>query len=235
MLNVSDLSASYGEVSAIEDIGLSVDEREIVCLIGANGAGKTTVLRAISGLVPPTKRNGTIFFQGERIDHLPAQVIAGRGIMHIPEGRRIFPWMSVLDNLLVGAYSRKGKEAKQDIERIFTLFPILKERKAQKGSTLSGGEQQMLAIGRALMGRPKLILMDEPTIGLAPKLVQQVMQTVLEAVKEEQLSILLVEQNARLALSISQRAYVMAGGRIVIEGNAADLAESEEVKRSYLG
>jgi len=235
MLNVSGLSASYDGISAIEDIRLSVDEREIVCLIGANGAGKTTILRAISGLTPPTKKNGAIFFQGEQIDHLPAQTIARLGIMHIPEGRRIFPWMSVLDNLLVGAYSRKDKETKQNIEKIYTLFPILEERKAQKGCTLSGGEQQMLAIGRALMGMPKLILMDEPTIGLAPKLVEQVMQTVLEAVKEEQLSILLVEQNARLALSISQRAYVVADGRIVMEGSAIGLSESEEVRRSYLG
>ncbi|WP_227763100.1 ABC transporter ATP-binding protein [Zhaonella formicivorans] len=233
MLTVEKLSVSYGAIKAIQDISFDVQEGEIVALIGANGAGKSTTLRAISGLVD--KEGGTVTFQGKPVHNLPPHAIVSMGISHVPEGRRVFPLMSVAENLEMGGYARKDKKGKQeDLERVYAKFPRLKERERQLAGTLSGGEQQMLAIGRALMARPKLLLMDEPSMGLAPMLVQQIFETIRE-INEAGTTILLVEQNARMALSISHRAYVLETGEIVLSGPAKDLAENPEVKKAYLG
>ena len=217
----------------MKGISLDVREGEIVTLIGANGAGKSTTLRAINGLNHP--RRGTITFQGEDITNEPPHDIVSLGIAQSPEGRRLFPRMSVLENLEMGAFQREDRSTyKQDLERVFTLFPRLEERRAQKAGTLSGGEQQMCAIGRALMARPKLLLLDEPSMGLAPILVERIFEIVVE-INKQGTPVLLVEQNALMALEVAQRGYVMETGRIALEGPSGDLAKNEQVRKTYLG
>jgi len=233
MLTVENLSVSYGGIKAVDNISFQVNEGEVVALIGANGAGKTTILRAISGLVD--KEKGTVVFKEQPIHNLPPHQIVALGISHVPEGRRVFPLMSVRENLELGAFGRKKrKEILEDMELVFAKFPRLKEREMQPAGTLSGGEQQMLAIGRALMSRPKLLLMDEPSMGLAPMLVQQIFETVTE-INKSGTTILLVEQNARMALGIADRAYVLETGEIVLTGGGQELAENPQVKKAYLG
>jgi branched-chain amino acid transport system ATP-binding protein len=233
LLEVDRLVARYGRITALEDVSLTVDEGEIVTLIGANGAGKTTTLRAISGLVRPA--SGTIRFAGRDISRLAPNEIVSAGISHSPEGRRIFPRMTVRENLELGAYTRRAKhEIAEDLERVLGIFPRLKERFAQKGGTMSGGEQQMLAIARALMSRPRLLLLDEPSLGLSPKLVQTIFE-VIRDISARGTTILLIEQNARQALAVAARGYVLEVGRIAHSGPAADLAASEAVRAAYLG
>jgi len=233
MLNVDQINVFYGAIHALRDVSLTVDEGEIVTLIGANGAGKTTTLRTVSGLLHPA--SGTIAFRGESITRTPPDRIVRDGIAHSPEGRRIFAEMTVRENLDLGAYGRKDRPAvAQDRDRMLTLFPRLKERLGQMGGTLSGGEQQMLAIARALMAKPKLLLLDEPSLGLAPFLVKDIFRIITE-INAAGVSILLVEQNANQALQIAHRAYVMETGRIVLAGPAKEIAASDEVKAAYLG
>ncbi|MBI4610181.1 MAG: ABC transporter ATP-binding protein [Candidatus Rokubacteria bacterium] len=236
MLEVTDLAVAYGAIQALKGVSLQIREGSIACLIGANGAGKTTLLRAISGLLPV--QWGRIRFEGREIAGLAPETIVWLGISHVPEGRQNFATVSVRDNLLIGAYpvyrrSRRG-EIEAAMERVFRLFPILRERANQLAGTLSGGEQQMLAIGRVLMARPRLVLLDEPSMGLAPTLVREILRQ-LRRLPGEGTTVLLVEQNARAALRIADHGYVMEGGRITLEGKARDLAENEEVKHAYLG
>ncbi|MCS7087953.1 MAG: ABC transporter ATP-binding protein [Thermoflexales bacterium] len=233
LLELKNVHTYYGNIHALKGISFSVEKGEIVTLIGANGAGKSTTLRTISGLLTP--RQGEIWFEGQRIDRLPPHEIVARGVLQSPEGRRIFPRLTVRENLEMGAYQRKDKAGiLQDMERVFALFPRLKERLNQKGGTLSGGEQQMLAIGRALMGRPRVLLLDEPSMGLAPVLVEQIFDIIRE-INQQGTTILLVEQNARLALSIAHRGYVLETGRIVLTGTGQELANNPQVKAAYLG
>jgi ABC-type branched-chain amino acid transport systems, ATPase component len=233
MLNVKDIHVYFGAVHALKGLSLHVDEGEIVTLIGANGAGKSTTLRTISGVLKP--KSGEISFNNENIQNRPAQDIVRMGISHVPEGRRIFSSMSVMENLEMGAYTRKDKaDIKKDFENIFTRFPRLYERKSQIAGTLSGGEQQMLAIGRALMSRPRLLLLDEPSMGLAPLLVDEIFKIVKD-INESGTTVLLVEQNASMALQAADRAYVIQNGAIAIEGDAKELLQNEEVKKAYLG
>lgn len=233
MLKVNDIDVFYGNIHALKNISLHVEEGEIVTLIGANGAGKSTLLKTISGLLKP--KRGSIEYLGNAIDAKPAQAIVKAGISHVPEGRRVFANMSVHENLELGAYLRSDKNGiKEDLDMVYELFPRLLERKNQQSGTLSGGEQQMLAMGRALMSRPKLLLMDEPSMGLAPLMVQNIFQ-IIERVNKEGTTVLLVEQNAHMALSVAHRAYVIETGSIVLKGSAAELRESEEVKAAYLG
>jgi branched-chain amino acid transport system ATP-binding protein len=232
LLDVKDIHVFYGNIEAVKGISFHVDRGEIVCLIGANGAGKTTTLRTISSLLRP--REGGVFYEDQRIDLLPAHDVVGLGVAHSPEGRRIFPRMTVRENLDMGAFIRRDAEQRADMERVFELFPILSERARQAAGTLSGGEQQMLAIGRAMMAKPKLLLLDEPSMGLAPVLVEQIFETIGE-VNRQGTTILLVEQNASMALSIAHRGYVLETGRIVLDGTAAALSENAEVRRAYLG
>ncbi len=233
LLKVENLHVYYGGIHALQGISLEVPEGEIVTLIGANGAGKSTTLRAISGIVKP--REGTITFDGEDITALPAYKIVEKGIAMVPEGRKILANMTTLENLLVGAHTRRDpKGVKEDLEWIFNLFPVLKERASQSAGTLSGGEQQMLALGRALMSRPKLLLMDEPSLGLAPFLVKEVFKTI-EQLHNEGKTILLVEQNARAALHIADYGYVLEAGRIVLQGTGEELAQNDSVRKAYLG
>jgi branched-chain amino acid transport system ATP-binding protein len=233
LLEVSDVTLLYGRIQALHGISLTVDEGEIVALIGANGAGKTTTMRAISGLRPVAQ--GTIRFDGQDITRLRADLRVVRGVSQSPEGRGIFPGMTVRENLEMGAYTRRNRaEISQDMERVFTLFPRLQEREKQVGGTLSGGEQQMLAVGRALMSRPKLLLLDEPSMGLAPMLIQQIFDIVVE-INEQGTTVLLVEQNAQQALSRAHRAYVLETGRIVKSGTGAELLRDPSVKDAYLG
>ena len=233
VLTITDLHVYYGNIAAVKGISLEVFEGEIVTLIGANGAGKSTTMRTISGLLKP--RKGEIVFEGEKVSGLRGNEVAARGIAQSPEGRRIFPRMTVLENLELGAFMRKDKaEIPVDMERVFELFPRLKERIAQKGGTLSGGEQQMLAMGRALMAQPRLLLLDEPSMGLAPVLVDVVFE-IIERVNAQGTTILLVEQNALAALNIGDYAYVLETGHIGLQGPAADLADNEEVRNAYLG
>jgi len=232
LLEVDGLVARYGRITALEGVSLAVDEGEIVTLIGANGAGKTTTLRAVSGLVRPAA--GTIRFRGSDISRLAPDEIVRAGIGHSPEGRRIFPRMTVRENLELGAYTRRSKtEISEDLEWVLTIFPRLKERYEQKGGTMSGGEQQMLAIARALMSRPKLLLLDEPSLGLSPKLVQTIFQ-VIRDINARGTTILLIEQNARQALAIASRGYVLEVGRIAHSGPASELAASDAVRGAYL-
>ncbi len=232
-LKVIDLDAYYGNIRALHGVSLEVKEGEIVCLIGANGAGKTTCLAAVSGLLKP--RRGHIRLGAEEITGRPAHAIARMGIAHVPEGRRIFRNLTVAENLDLGAYARKDRPGiEADLERVFTLFPVLKQRRTQAGGTLSGGEQQMLAIGRALMAQPRFLLLDEPSLGLAPFLVKQIFDT-LKEINRAGTTILLVEQNAHLALELASRGYVLETGRIVLEGPTTDLAANEAVKKAYLG
>jgi branched-chain amino acid transport system ATP-binding protein len=232
LLDVKDIHVFYGNIEAVKGMSFHVDRGEIVCLIGANGAGKTTTLRTVSGLLRP--REGAIFYDDQRIDLLPAHEIVGLGIAQSPEGRRIFPRMSVRENLDMGAFTRKDAEQRQDMERILELFPILKERARQAAGTLSGGEQQMLAIGRALMTKPKLLLLDEPSMGLAPIVVERIFQTIRE-ISEQGVTILLVEQNAAQALNLANRGYVIETGKIVLEDEARALLANERVRKAYLG
>jgi branched-chain amino acid transport system ATP-binding protein len=232
LLDVKDIHVFYGNIEAVKGVSFHVDRGEIVSLIGANGAGKTTTLRTVSGLLRPGE--GAIFYDGQRIDLLPAHEIVTLGVAQAPEGRRIFPRMSVRENLDMGAFTRKDAGQQEDLERIFELFPILKERARQAAGTLSGGEQQMLAIGRALMTKPKLLLLDEPSMGLAPIVVQRIFDIVRE-ISEQGMTILLVEQNAAQALSLANRGYVIETGRIVLEDEARALLANERVRKAYLG
>ena len=233
MLEVNDIHAYYGNIHALKGISLTVEEGEIVSLIGANGAGKTTTLRSISGLLPP--RQGTISLEGEDLSAYKAHEIVYKNVAMVPEGRGIFARLTVSENLDMGAFSRQDKdEISQDLESVFTLFPRLKERRTQVAGTLSGGEQQMLATGRALMAHPRLLLMDEPSMGLAPVLVEDIFDTILE-INKEGTTILLVEQNAQMALSVADRGYVMQTGEIVLQDTAANLKENEMVQKAYLG
>jgi branched-chain amino acid transport system ATP-binding protein len=233
LLELENVTLLYGRIQALHGISLTVGEGEIVALIGANGAGKTTTMRAISGLRPVAR--GSIRFAGEDITRLRADLRVVRGVSQAPEGRGIFPGMTVRENLEMGAYTRRNRaEITQDMDRVFTLFPRLKERERQVGGTLSGGEQQMLAVGRALMSRPKLMLLDEPSMGLAPMLIQQIFDIVVE-INQQGTTVLLVEQNAQQALSRAHRAYVLETGRIVTSGTGAELLRDPSVKDAYLG
>ncbi len=235
MLHIKNLNTKYGPIHVLKNVSLHVDQGEIVSIIGANGAGKTTLLISISGLLPPV--SGEIIFDGNNLCGVPPDRIVSMGIAHAPEGRQVFAPLTVMENLRLGAYARKkagSEEIQEDIERVFSLFPRLEERKDQTAGTLSGGEQQMLAIGRAMMAKPRLLLLDEPSLGLAPKLVEVIIQTVVD-LNREGTTILLVEQNARKALEISHRAYVLETGRITLQGPAKDLAEDSEIRRAYLG
>ena len=233
LLEVADMHTFYGNIEALKGISLDVAQGEVVTLIGSNGAGKTTTLRTIQGLLRP--RTGTIVFRGEPLERLPAHRIVELGIAQAPEGRLVFPRMTVLENLEVGAFSRRDPAGvRLDLERVFTLFPRLRERRSQKGGTLSGGEQQMLAIGRALMASPRLLLLDEPSMGLAPLLVEQIYQTLRE-INAQGTTVLLVEQNARMALSVARRGYVLETGRIVLSDTAENLSGNEQVRKAYLG
>ncbi len=233
LLQLNGVTISYGAVSAVRNLSISVQPGELVALVGSNGAGKSTTLRAISGLVRP--QSGTIAFDGRDITRTASHTIVGRGIAHVPEGRQIFGSLTVRENLKLGAVTRKDRtQLDSDFERIFELFPILRERYGQQGGTLSGGEQQMLAIARALMARPRLILLDEPSLGLAPLIVRRIFE-VIGRLKQAGVTILLVEQNARRALAIADRAYVLETGEVTLEGAAADLAQNPDVERAYLG
>ena len=233
MLRIADLNVYYGAIHALKGISLEVHQGEIVTLIGANGAGKSTTLRTISGLIAP--KSGAVDFEGQGIAGLGAHDIVRRGISQVPEGRRIFADMTVLENLELGAFIRNDKDGiASDMEMVFTRFPRLKERISQQSGTLSGGEQQMLAMGRALMSRPRLLLLDEPSMGLAPLLIKEIFSIIVD-INKAGTTILLVEQNANMALSIANRAYVLETGRITLSGSAKDLAASEEVRKAYLG
>ena len=233
MLNLDKINVYYGAIHAIKDISIEVNEGEIVTLIGANGAGKSTTLRTISGLLKP--KTGTVKFEGQDIAGLPAQGIVSLGISQVPEGRRVFANMTVMENLELGAYLRSDKkEIKEDLKSIFERFPRLAERRGQLSGTLSGGEQQMLAMGRALMSRPRLLLLDEPSMGLAPLLVKEIF-SIIKEINASGTTVLLVEQNANMALSIAHKAYVLETGRIILSGDAKELAASEEVRKAYLG
>ena len=233
LLDVNDLHVSYGAIRAIKGVSCQVDEGEIVALIGANGAGKTTTLRTISGLIRP--QNGSISYRGETITKMPPHQIVNLGISQVPEGRRVFTRMTVMENLEMGAYIRKDKaEVKQDFQKVFERFPRLQERRNQLAGTLSGGEQQMLAMGRALMSRPNVLLLDEPSMGLAPMLVQEIF-SIIKEINASGTTILLVEQNAHMALSIANRAYVLETGEVVLSGNAKELANNPDVQKAYLG
>ena len=233
LLELKGVNVYYGAIHAIKDISLTVNQGEIVTLIGANGAGKSTTLRTISGLLRP--KSGSISFEGKEIAGVKAHEIVRQGISQVPEGRRIFAEMTVMENLDMGAFTRKDKDGiRADLKRVFELFPRLEERKSQVAGTLSGGEQQMLAMGRALMSRPKLLLLDEPSMGLAPLLIREIFH-IIEDINRAGTTVLLVEQNANMALSIASRAYVLETGRITLSGDAAKLAASEEVRKAYLG
>jgi branched-chain amino acid transport system ATP-binding protein len=235
MLKIRNLYAYYGSVTALSGVTCHINTGEIVALIGANGAGKTTLLNAICGLV---RKKGEVTFQDREVSRVAAERLVGLGISQVPEGRQLFAPMTVAENLELGAYLRHGRQAKADIaddlERVFRLFPVLKQRQSQEAGTMSGGEQQMLAIGRALMARPKLLLLDEPSLGLAPLVVENILATI-SRLKDEGMTILLVEQNARAALKVAARAYVLETGRIILSGSAEDLLADRQVTRAYLG
>ena len=233
MLEVKDLEVYYGMIQALKGISFQVNEGEVIALIGANGAGKTTTLHTVSGLLTP--KHGSVTFEGTEITKIPAHKIVELGMAHVPEGRRVFPRTSVMDNLLLGAYSRKDKEnIKGDLNKIFEMFPRLLERKNQLAGTLSGGEQQMLAMGRALMSRPRLLLLDEPSMGLSPRLVDQVFDTIV-SINKSGTTIMLVEQNANQALRVAKRGYVIETGEIVLSDDADKLLSNPQVKEAYLG
>ena len=232
LLEVEDIHAHYGTIEALKGISLSVEEGEVVTLIGSNGAGKSTTLRAISGLTPASA--GSVRIGGTDITRVPAHEIVSHGIALAPEGRHCFPRMTVRENLDLGAHRRRGPEVAEDLERIFSLFPRLQERAKQKAGTMSGGEQQMLAIGRALMARPRVLMLDEPSMGIAPILVQRIYETITE-INRGGMTILLVEQNANYALDVSSRGYVLETGRVVLSGQSSSLRENPEVQRAYLG
>ena len=232
MIKIDNINLYYGGIHALKDLSLDVKKGEIVTLIGANGAGKTSTLRAISGLEPI--KSGTISYKASPINKVPAHKIVSLGLSHVPEGRKIFANLTVLENLELGAYLRKDKEIQKDMEMVFSKFPRLKEREKQQAGTLSGGEQQMLAIGRALMNRPEMLILDEPSMGLAPLVVKDIFNTIVE-INKSGTTILLVEQNANMALSIADRAYVLETGKIVLSGDAKELLEDDSIKSAYLG
>ena len=234
MLEVKNIQTYYGNIQAIKGISLEILEGEIITLIGANGAGKTTTLMSISGIVPP--KSGEILFLGKPLQELSPNQIVALGISQVPEGRRIFPYLTVMENLDMGAFLRKDTaEIHKDVEYIFDLFPILAERRHQSGGTLSGGEQQMLAVARALMARPRLLLLDEPSLGLAPLIVKQIFKIIRKINQENKTTIFLVEQNANLALQVAHRGYVMENGRITLSDTSRNLLANEDVKKAYLG
>ena len=232
LLELNEIHTHYGSIEALKGISLEVQEGEVVTIIGSNGAGKSTTLRSITGLTPAS--SGKVVFEGENITRVPAHEIVSRGIALSPEGRHCFPRMSVRENLDLGAFRRKGAAVSDDIERVFTLFPRLKERERQKAGTMSGGEQQMLAIGRALMAAPKLLMLDEPSMGIAPNLVQRIYETIAE-INRQGTAILLVEQNANYALDASRRGYVLETGRVVLTNKSSALRDDPAVQRAYLG
>jgi len=233
LLELSGVEVAYGDLPALRGVSLAVEAGETLSVVGANGAGKTTMLRAISGLLRP--RAGQILLDGERLDTLPSHAIVERGVVQVPEGRKIFPSLTVLENLELGSYIAAAKVWRREgLERVFTLFPRLKERERQAAGTMSGGEQQMLAIGRALMARPRLLMLDEPSLGLAPIIVKEIFHIIRE-INRLGTTVLLVEQNTRQALGLSRRGYVLENGRVVLEGTGAELLGNEHVKRAYLG
>ena len=233
MLSVNNLQVHYGMIQAIKDVSFEVNEGEVIALIGANGAGKTTILHTVSGLLQPTK--GSVIFEGQDITKVPAHKIVSLGMAHVPEGRRVFAQLTVLENLKLGAYTRKDKnEMEETLKMIYKRFPRLEERKNQIAGTLSGGEHQMLAMGRALMSHPKIILMDEPSMGLSPIFVEEVFK-IIRDISAEGVTVLLVEQNAKKALNIADRAYVLETGNIILQGDAKKLMNDESVKKAYLG
>jgi branched-chain amino acid transport system ATP-binding protein len=234
MLKMDHIDTFYGNIHALKDVSIEVAEGEIITLIGANGAGKTTTLMSISGIVPP--RTGEIVFEGKPIHHLPPHDIVGLGVSQVPEGRHIFPYLSVTENLDMGAFLRKDKSGvRKDLDYVYELFPILAERRNQAGGTLSGGEQQMLAISRAIMARPRLLLLDEPSLGLAPIVVKKIFEIIAKINEENRTTIFLVEQNANLALKVAHRGYVMENGAISMTDSAANLLANDDVQKAYLG
>lgn len=229
-----NISVRYDKVMALRDVSIQLEQGQVVSLIGSNGAGKTTTLRAITGLKRPSQ--GEVWFEGERIDQLPAAKIVARGIAMVPEGRHVYPYMSVKDNLLMGAYLRSDQAGiRSDLEKIFTRFPRVKERMNQQAGTLSGGEQEMVVVGRALMARPRLLLLDEPSLGLAPMVVREIARLVTEVNQEEKVSVILVEQNSRMALKVSRYAYVLETGKVGLEGPSAELMHNDHIRKLYLG
>ena len=232
MLTVDNLSVRYGVIQAVHNVSFQVNQGEIVSLIGANGAGKTTILRTISGLIRPSE--GSIIFEGKNIEKAAPQKIVASGLSQVPEGRHVFAGLTVQENLEMGAFLRKDNQVKADYEQVFEKFPVLKERKNQDAATLSGGEQQMLAMGRALMSKPKLLLLDEPSMGLAPIFIREIF-SIIQEIKEQGTTVLLIEQNANMALSIADRGYVLETGKVVLEGTGKELLSSEAVKKAYLG
>lgn len=234
MLELKNIQTFYGNIQALKGVSLKINQGEVITLIGANGAGKSTTLLSISGLVPP--RVGEIYFLGNPIHDLPPDQIVKMGVSHVPEGRHIFPRFTIMENLEMGAFLRKDTQAiRDDLEYVFSLFPILKKRQKQLGGTLSGGEQQMLAISRALMGKPKLLLLDEPSLGLAPLIVKQIFEILRKINQEHQTTIFLVEQNANLALRSAHRGYVLENGKIILQDQTSKLLDNDEVKKAYLG
>jgi branched-chain amino acid transport system ATP-binding protein len=234
MLKIEGIQTFYGNIQALHDVSIEINEGEIITLIGANGAGKSTTLMSISGV--EQARHGKIIFEGQDITHMDPDKIVQLGIIQVPEGRRIFPFLTVAENLDMGAFLRNNKEEiKRDIDYVYSLFPLLKERRSQAGGTLSGGEQQMLAISRALMAKPKLLLLDEPSLGLAPIIVQQIMNLIKKINTEQKTTIFLVEQNANLALKLADRGYVMETGKVTLNDTAKNLRENDAVKKAYLG
>ena len=232
MLTLRSLQTSYGPIKALRGIDIEVSSGEIVCLLGSNGAGKTTTLMTVSGILRPD--NGDIIFEGESLTAMPPSEIVRKGICHVPEGRRIFPKLTVHDNLEMGAYSAPSSDLNRNFEKVFAIFPILKERARQMGGTLSGGEQQMLAIGRSLMSNPRMLLLDEPSLGLAPIMVSRIFK-IIQNINKEGITVLLVEQNARAALQLSHRGYVLETGTIQLSGTGEELLGNEDVKKAYLG
>jgi branched-chain amino acid transport system ATP-binding protein len=231
---MKDVVVNYDRVRALKGVSIALQQGEVITLIGANGAGKSTTMRAVTGLAKIA--SGEIWFDGQRIDKLPPQDIVGLGIVEVPEGRHVYPYMSVLDNLMMGAYSRKDRKyIRRDLERVYQIFPVLEERKRQQGSSLSGGEQQQLALGRALMAQPRLLLLDEPSLGLSPILVREVSKTITMLNQVERISIVLVEQNARMALKISNKGYVLETGSIALQDESKNLINNDYVRRLYLG
>ena len=229
-----NLTVRYDKVTALRGVSLGLEQGQVAALIGANGAGKSTTLRAITGMKKPAE--GEIWFEGQRIDKLPPAEIVARGIAMVPEGRRIYPYMTVKDNLLMGAYLRRDKAGiARDLERIYVRFPRVKERLRQQGGTLSGGEQEMVVVGRALMARPKLLLLDEPSLGLAPMVVREIAKMIVEVNREDKVSIVLVEQNSRMALKVSRHAYVLETGKVGLEGPSAELMHNDHIRKLYLG
>jgi branched-chain amino acid transport system ATP-binding protein len=234
LLECKNLEINYDQVKAVRNVNISLEEGETITLIGANGAGKSSILKAITGLKKPT--SGEVIFNGEKLNGMEPSKIVEKGIAMTPEGRRVFPYMTVKDNLLMGAFTRSDKDGiAEDLEKVLQKFPRLKERFNQQASTMSGGEQQMMVIGRALMSRPKVLLMDEPSLGIAPKLVQDIARSIVQINKEDKVSVILVEQNSRMALKISQRAYAMQLGKVLLSGNSKDLLHDERIIELYLG